>query len=171
MKNKIQSICGITGMVLLLSLTHIASAQIKLKNFQGSWALDESKSDFGRLTAASASKVHDLKISQTEESLTVTSGDSTSKTSVTISLTGKTSEQTGSTIIYGIPNTVKTDVVVHLVNNRSFNTTVSNDPLGMAKISEKTYALSDDGNILTIEYKNDYGGQLLAGKLIYNKQR
>ena len=156
--------------ICLFLIGHTANAQNKVSNFSGTWLLNEDKCDFGRLTAASASKIRTLVIDQSAITITITSGDSTTKSSIVLNLDGKPSEQTVVTVINEIPNTSKKEAILKILTNTSFVSTM-NDPVNMPSSSVKTYTISADGQMLTIEYKNMYGEQLLAGKLVYDKKK
>ncbi|WPU94734.1 hypothetical protein SNE25_04270 [Mucilaginibacter sabulilitoris] len=154
--------------LVMLCLT--ANAQTKMQNFAGTWILNEDKSDFGRLTAKSASKVKVLTVVQTTSDITVFSGDSTMKTSIQINLSGEHAVQTSSTTVNGIPNKLTSNPDIQLVNDRSFTLRITKDPMSLVTSSVKTYTLSSDGKILIMEYKNTYGETILAGKLVYDKR-
>lgn len=156
--------------LMLILAGYTSGAQTKIKNFSGTWLLNEDKCDFGRLTAASASKIKTLTIVQSDEQITIKSGDSLANSSVVLNLNGKPSEQTTVSVINDIPNTSKKYISLQIVNSQSFISTIK-DPVSMPSSSIKAYTISNNGQLLTIDYNNTYGEQVLAGKLVYDKKK
>jgi hypothetical protein len=152
--------------VLFLSLFFIntsTNAQSKISDFSGTWLLNADKCDFGRSTADIARKVMTVTIKQVDNSISISSGDSTEHTESLVKLDGTPSVQITNSIINGIPNFSKKPLTVQVINNRSFITTVPS--------RVKTYSISSDLQILTIDYKITYGNGELTGKLVYDKKK
>jgi len=153
-------------LVLFFSLLFInisTNAQSKISNFNGTWLLNADKCDFGRLTVASAKKVMTVTIKQVNDSISISTGDSTERTENLIKLDGTPSVQITNSIINEIPNLSKKPLTVQVINNRSFIAGVPS--------SVKTYSISSDLQILTIDYKITYGSDELTGKLVYDKKK
>lgn len=162
-----------TGLVLFLSLFFInntVNAQSKTTNFSGTWLLNADKCDFGRLTVESAKKVMIVTIKQVDNSINISTGDSTEHVENLINLDGTPSVQITNSIINEIPNLSKKQLAVQVINKLSFMVTMDN-PKGPVTLSVKTYSLSPDLQTLTIAYKIAYGTTELVGKLIYDKKK
>lgn len=154
------------GLVLFLSLFFInntAHAQSKTSDFSGIWLLNADKCDFGRLTVASAKKVMTVTIKQVDNSISISTGDSTEHTENLIKLDGTPSVQITNSIINEIPNFSKKPLTVQVIDSRSFIASVPS--------SVKTYSISSDLQILTIDYKITFGHDELTGKLVYDKKK
>jgi hypothetical protein len=166
-KTTILQMLAIICLVLISAATH---AQQKISDFHGTWILNEQQSDFGRLTAASATKLKMIHIEQANATVTVITGDSTMKTVSALKFDGTPSGQIVSTVINGIPNTLSLDLALQTVNDHQFVTTAQGDPINGSTASVKTFTLSADGRTLTIAYKNSYGTTEMTGKLFFDKQ-
>lgn len=154
-----------------LSLTNYnASAQSKAANFAGQWHLNENKSEFGRLTAASAKKVQILTISQTTVEITIKSGDSTENSTAVIRLDEKPSQLTTNAVINEIPTIAKSELITQWTNSHTVVVTLDN-PKGAMPPSVKTYTISPDLQTFTMDYKLKFGESELTGKLVYDKQK
>jgi len=159
-----------TCALFLIVAGYTSNAQSNLRNFSGTWLLNEEKCDFGQLSAASASKIKTITISQSEEQISIQSGDSSARSSTVLRLNGKPSEQTIVTVINDIPNTSTKSISVKIINSQSLISTMK-DQISMPSLSIKTYTISDDGQALTIAFNNTYGDKVLAGKLVYEKKK
>jgi hypothetical protein len=164
---------SLTAIILATSLFLInygATAQTKKANFAGAWHLNESKSEFGRLTAASAKKVQVLTIDQTADEIDIKSGDSTESTKATIRLDGKPSQLTNNTVINEIPTISRSELSTQWINDHAVTITLDN-PKGIMPPSVKTYTISPDLQTFTIDYKLKFGESEISGKLVYDKQK
>ncbi|MEN0055281.1 MAG: hypothetical protein AAGC65_16520 [Mucilaginibacter sp.] len=154
----------------LFLVTYNASAQTKTANFAGQWHLNEDKSDFGRLTAASLKKSQVLTISQTTDEIDIKSGDSTENNTSVIRLDGKQSQLITNQIISEIPNIIKSELSTHWTNDHVVIVTMDH-PKNALPPSVKTYTISPDGQTLSIDYRLKYSNEDLVLKLIYDKQK
>jgi hypothetical protein len=164
---------GLTALILAACFSLInynASAQTQKANFAGVWHLNENKSDFGRLTAASAKKVQVLTIDQTADEIDMKSGDSTESTRAIIRLDGKTSQLTNNMVINEIPTISRSELSTQWINDHTVTVTLDN-PKGAMPPSVKTYTISPDLQTFTIDYKLKFGESELTGKLVYDKQK
>ena len=164
---------GLAALILAACLSLInysATAQTKKANFAGVWHLNENKSDFGRLTAASAKKVQILTISQTIAEITIKSGDSTENSTAVIRLDEKPSQLTTNAVINEIPTIAKSELITQWTNDHTVVVTLDN-PKGAMPPSVKTYTISPDLQTFTIDYKLKFGESELTGKLVYDKQK
>ncbi|MGN8068618.1 hypothetical protein [Mucilaginibacter sp. SG564] len=164
---------GLTALILMACLSLInysASGQTKKANFAGMWHLNENKSDFGRLTAASAKKVQVLTIDQTANELTIKSGDSTESTKAIIRFDGKPSQLNSNAVINEIPTISRSELSIQWINDHTVTATLDN-PKGLMPPSVKTYTISPDLQTFTIDYKLKFGESELTGKLVYDKQK
>ncbi|NOW95041.1 hypothetical protein [Mucilaginibacter sp. SG564] len=159
-----------TCALVLMVAGYTSNAQSNLKNFSGTWLLNEEKCDFGKLSAANASKIKTITISQSEEQISIQSGDSSARSSTVLRLNGRPSEQTVVTVINDIPNTSTNSISVKIINSQSLISTMK-DQISLLSLSIKTYTISDDGQALTIAFNNTYGDNVLAGKLVYEKKK
>jgi|GEM_PF-2423517 len=159
-----------TCALFLIVAGYTSNAQSNLKNFSGTWLLNEEKCDLGTLSKASASKVKTVTISQTEEQIRIQSGDSTASSSTVLRLNGKPSEQTLMTLVNDIPNMSTKSISLKIMNSQSFISTMK-DQGGFLSLSVKTYTISGDGLLLTITFNNTYDNQVVAGKLVYDKKQ
>jgi len=164
---------GLAALIFAACLSLInysATAQTQKATFAGVWNLNESKSDFGRLTAASAKKVQVLTVDQTADEIDIKSGDSTESTRAIIRLDGKPSQLSNNTVINEIPTISKSELSTRWINDHTVTVTLDN-PKGMMPPSVKTYTISPDLQTFTIDYKLKFGESELAGKLVYDKQK
>jgi hypothetical protein len=154
------------SLVLFLSLFFInisTNAQSKISNFSGTWLLNADKCDFGQSSLDIARKVMTVTIKQTDNSISISTGDSTERIENLIMLDGTPSVQITNSIINEIPNFSKIPLTVQVINNQSFVTTVPS--------RVKTYSISSDFQILTIDYKITFSNSELTGKLVYDKKK
>ena len=164
---------GLAALILTACLSLInysATAQIKKANFAGVWHLNENKSDFGRLTAASAKKVQVLTIDQTADEIDMKSGDSTESTRAIIRLDGKPSQLNSNMVINEISTISRSELSAQWINDHTVTVTLDN-PKGMMPSSVKTYTISPDLQTFTIDYKLKFGESELTGKLVYDRQK
>jgi len=155
------------SLLLFLSLFFIntsTNAQNKISDFSGTWLLNADKCDFGRLSVASAKNVMTVTIKQVDNSISISTGDSTDRIENLVKLDGTPSVQITNSIINEIPNFSKKPLTVQVINNRSFIAGVPS--------SVKTYSISSDLQILTIDYKITFtNNEELVGKLVYDKKK
>lgn len=167
---KHKSLTALILMTCLSLINYSATAQTKKASFAGVWHLNENKSDFGRLTAASAKKVQVLTIEQTADEIDMKSGDSTESTRAIIRLDGKPSQLNSNMVINEIPTISRSELSTQWINDRTVTVTLDN-PKGMMPPSVKTYTISPDLQTFTIDYKLKFGESELTGKLVYDKQK
>lgn len=167
MKHIRSTVIIITAFVLFINYN--LHAQNKPVNFSGQWHLNESKSDFGRLTAASAKNVQILTISQTTNEIDIKSGDSTAATIAMLRLDGKSSQLVSHAVVNEIATISKSELTTQWINDHTVIVTLDH-PKGPMPAATKTYTISQDLQTFIIDYKLKYGESKLTGKLIYDKQ-
>jgi hypothetical protein len=154
------------SLLLFLSLFFInisTNAQSKISNFSGTWLLNADKCDFGRLSVTVAEKLMTVTIKQLDNSISISTGDSTERIENLVMLDGTPSAQITNSIINEIPNFSKKPLTVQVINNRSFTAAVPS--------RVRTYSISSDFQILTIDYKITFTNEEFVGKLVYDKKK
>lgn len=152
---------------ILIFFVQSANAQTVSPAFSGRWKLNEEKSDFGSLSAKSFAG-GDYLISLAQNDITIVSGDSTNRVTITIGLSGRPSHQVISKQINGIPTIVTHDVTVESITDKSIKYAI-NTPNQLPTASTKIFSLSADNKTLTVNYRSEFGQQVFAGTMVFDK--
>jgi hypothetical protein len=143
-----------------------APAQDARPNFTGKWSLDAAKSDFGQMPAPD-SIVHVIEHKEPNIKITTTQKSQQGETTNERNLTTDGKETTSKIAMMGTPQDVKTTAKW---DGQKLALTATFDAQGTAIELNDSWALSDEGKVLTIVRVAKTPQGDFTVKTVYNKQ-